>query len=471
MSTTAAAPLPGPTAGAADDFGWLGIFRIGLVQAALGAMVVLTTSTLNRVMVVELGLPALLPGLLVALHYLVQVVRPRMGFGSDVGGRRTPWIVGGLALLSLAGVGAAAATAWMGTNPAAGIALAVLCFVLIGVGVSAAGTSLLVLLAKRVPERRRAPAATLVWMMMILGFAVTAGVAGQLLDPYSPARLVGVMAAVCATAFVLALVALHGLEGRTARTPAAAAAASAMPSFRAALREVWDEPVARRFTVFIFVSMLAFSAQDLILEPFAGSVFGYTPGQSTQLSGAQHGGVLLGMVLVALAGGGALGRRFGSLRAWTVGGCIVSGLALAGLVMASRAGPGFPLVGVVVLLGAANGAFSIAAIGSMMRFAGQGRERREGVRMGLWGAAQAVAFGLGGLLGTGASDLARWWLGTPAAAYGAVFAAEALLFLWAAWLAWRVDAPAPTAAASSPDLSRDAAGAHSEPQMALTDTR
>ena len=58
----------------------------------LGAVVVLTTSTLNRVMVVELALPALLPGLLVALHYAVQISRPRMGFGSDVGARRTPWI-------------------------------------------------------------------------------------------------------------------------------------------------------------------------------------------------------------------------------------------------------------------------------------------------------------------------------------------------------------------------------------------
>ena len=66
-------------------FGWFGIARLGLVQACLGAVVVLTTSTLNRVMVVELALPALLPGILVALHYLIQIVRPRKGHGSDVG--------------------------------------------------------------------------------------------------------------------------------------------------------------------------------------------------------------------------------------------------------------------------------------------------------------------------------------------------------------------------------------------------
>ena len=93
--------------------GWSGIVRLGLVQACLGAIVVLTTSTLNRVMVVELALPALLPGLLVGIHYAVQATRPRMGWGSDRGGRRTPWIVGGMAVLAVGGVLAALAVGWM----------------------------------------------------------------------------------------------------------------------------------------------------------------------------------------------------------------------------------------------------------------------------------------------------------------------------------------------------------------------
>ena len=150
----------------------------------------LTTSTLNRVMVVELALPAMLPGALVGLHYVLQVFRPRLGHGSDVGGRRTPWIVGGMAVLCIGGTVAALATAWMASNLAAGIALAIAGFVLIGIGVGAAGTSLLVLLAKRTDERRRGAAATIVWVMMIAGFVVTAAIAGHLLDPFSPARLV-----------------------------------------------------------------------------------------------------------------------------------------------------------------------------------------------------------------------------------------------------------------------------------------
>ena len=423
------------------SFGWGSIVRLGLVQACLGAVVVMTTSTLNRVMVVELALPALLPGLLVAMHYLVQVARPRMGYGSDMGQRRTPWIVGGMAVLALGGALAAAATAWMGSDRVAGIVLAVFAFALIGLGVSASGTSLLVLLAARVDAPRRAGAATLVWLMMIVGFAVTAGVAGRLLDPYSPLRLMAVTSAVSLMALVVTLLATWRLEGAADPTAAVAEAPAAKTAFRDALSQVWAEPVARRFTIFVFISMLAYSAQDLILEPFAGTVFGFTPGESTSLSGVQHGGVLLGMLAAALAG---RGRRFGSLRAWQIGGCLLSALMLLGLVAAGFVGPAWPFRATVFALGVANGAFSIAAIASMMRLASEGRHAREGVRMGLWGAAQAVAFGMGGLVGTAASDLARWLIGTPSLAYASVFAFEALLFVAAAVLAARLGGSATT---------------------------
>lgn len=420
--------------------GWLGIVRLGLVQSALGSIVVLTTSTMNRVMVVELALPAMLPGALVALHYAVQVLRPRLGYGSDVGGRRTPWIVGGMAVLALGGVSAALATAWMAHAPFAGVALAVAAFLLIGGGVGAAGTALLVLLAKRVDERKRAAAATIVWVMMIAGFIVTAATAGHFLDPFSPARLVAVTTVVACSAVVLTLLAVWNVEGaREHPRPVDAHTGTPKPSFREALGQVWSEPAARRFTIFVFVSMLAYSAQDLILEPFAGSVFGFTPGESTQLAGVQHGGVLLGMLLVGLAANG----RLGSLRAWTIGGCIASAAALTGIAAAGIGGPPWPLRASVFCLGVANGAFAVAAIGSMMGLAGTGREAREGVRMGLWGAAQAIAFGIGGFLGSAASDFARHAIGAPGPAYAVVFAAEALLFLVAARLAVRIGQAGP----------------------------
>ena len=129
---------------------WFGIVRLGLVQTALGAVVVLTTSTLNRVMVIELALPAMIPGLLVAIHYAMQVLRPWLGHGSDVGGRRFAWIVGGMTTLASGGLLAAAATALMASHLVPGLALAVIAFIMIGAGVGAAGTSLLVLLAKQI---------------------------------------------------------------------------------------------------------------------------------------------------------------------------------------------------------------------------------------------------------------------------------------------------------------------------------
>ncbi len=419
-------------------FGWLGVLRLGLVQASLGAIVVLTTSTLNRVMVVEMALPALLPGLLLALHYAVQISRPRMGHGSDLGQRRTPWIIGGMLTLALGGWLAALATVWMASRPIAGIALAVLAYSLIGLGVAASGTSLLVLLAKRVAPDRRAAAATTVWIMMIAGFVVTATVAGRLLDPYSPERLLAVAGGVAAAAVMLTVLALLGLEGR--QPDLAARAERPTPgSFQRALGEAWAEPRARRFTVFVFVSMLAFSMQDLILEPFAGLVFGLSPGATTQLSGTQHGGALVGMLLAAAAGSQWAGRRWGTLQQWTVWGCVASALALGGLVGAGLVGPGWPLQANVFALGLSTGAFSIAAIGSMLGLAGAGAPGREGVRMGLWGAAQAIAFASGGLLGTAASDLTRWLLADAGLAYALVFLLDAAVFVWAARLAARVE--------------------------------
>jgi len=420
--------------------GWLGIVRMGLVQMSLGAIIVLTTSTLNRVMVVELGLLASLPGALVGLHYAIQVLRPRWGYGSDVGGRRTPWIIGGMFVLGAAAIMAAVATMLLETSYMLGMTLSVIAFLLIGCGVGASGTSLLVLLAVRVGQRRRPAAATIVWLMMIAGMAVTATVAGGFLDPFSWGRLVAVTSVVSAGAFVLTTAAIWGIEGqpeiRSSATSETTAQTDAAPvGFVAAFLDVWREPRSRQFALFVFVSKLAYSAQDLILEPFGGEIFGMTPGESTKLSGTQHGGVFIGMILVAILGTGFGRGRFGSMRAWAVGGCLASAVMLASLAFATKVGPSFPLQAAVFLLGVANGAFAVAAIGSMMGMVRQGKEKREGTRMGLWGAAQAIAFGVGGLVGTVALDAVRHFSGSASTAFTSVFALEAILFLVSAYLA------------------------------------
>lgn len=430
-------------------FGWLQICRLGLVQAAIGGVVVLATSTLNRVIVVELGLAAVIPGLMVAGHYLLQIIRPRMGFGADQSGRCVPWIRGGMLSLAAGGLTAGYGTGLMVTAFYPGLSICALGFVLIGIGVSACGTSVLTLLAKSVPASRRAPAATAVWLMMIAGFAVTAGTAGHFLDPFTMDRLLLVSAWVTGLALLLTTLATWRLETVESLSPNAGAAKRPQPedrsSFREALNSVLEQPAVRRFTIFVFVSMLAFSAQDLILEPYAGLVFGYSPGQSTQLSGLQHAGVLTGMLLVPLSQLiPVIGQAAGLLRFWTIAGCLLSGVALAGLTLGGLSPTDWPLRANVFALGMANGAFSIAAIASMMALAGQGEGRREGTRMGVWGAAQALAFAAGGLLGTTMADLAGQVISELSTAYGTVFLLEALGFVWAAYLGSQLNQPEPS---------------------------
>lgn len=412
----------------ARELGWPDVVRLGLVQGSIGAVVVLMTATLNRVMVIELGLPASVPGALVALHFAIQfVARPRLGHQSDAGGPRTRTILLGMLLLGVAGALSAASVALIATHRTLGLAASVGGFALIGCGVSAAGTPLLALLADGVRAERRARAAAIVWLMMIAGFIVTTVLVGNLIDPFSWERLVLVSAGVGAGAVVVSAVALLGLE--PARL--ASAEAEARGDFKAALRAAWAHPTTRRFALFVFVAMLGYSAQDLVLEPFAGSVFGLTPGESTKVSGMHQGGMLVGMLLAA-----AFAVRLGGLTLWAAGGCAFSAVAFLLLSATPMAGSLALLKGVVVLLGVANGAFAIGAIGSMMVRA---RGDDAGLRMGIFGAAQAVAYAIGGFLGALGSDVARAALGDSAQGYAAVFVVEAFLFLAAAVLVKRAD--------------------------------
>ena len=428
---------------AAGPLGWLGIVRLGLVQSAIGAIVMLATSLLNRVMVVEYALPAALPAGLVAWHYAVQLSRPLWGHGSDRGRRRTPWIVLGMAVLAGGAMLAIAALGLLAARSAWGYALAILAFSMIGAGVGAAGTSLLALLATRVAPERRAAAASITWIMMISGIVVTAGIAGRLIDPFSLTRLAMVAGGVAGGALLVALCGVWGIEGRA---PAVAGEARAETRFADAVREMLGDEEARRFTAFVFLSMFAYSMQDLILEPFAGLLFGFTPGQSTSLSGVQHGGVLAGMILAGVGGSGFGRRAPAGMRRWIVGGCLGSALALAGLALAARSGPGWPLAANIAALGFANGIFAVAAIGAMMALAGAGGGSREGIRMGVWGAAQAIAFGLGGLVGAVGVDIGRAVTGSTPETFMLVFGIEALLFLAAATLALRGPARGPRSA-------------------------
>lgn len=425
-----------------SELSWAGIVRLGLVQSSLGAIVILMTSTFNRVMVVELGLAAAIPGFLVGLHYAVQMSRPRWGFGADTGGRRSPWIIGGISILAAGALLAAIGAARAQSDLTGGLVICLVAFSLIGAGVGASGTNLLALLAIRTAPARKAAAAAIVWIMMIAGFIVTAGMAGAFLKPFSFERLIEVTFFTGLIAVGITCLALLGMEKPGTPDVREHDRSAARTDFKAAIAEIWAEAPARRFTIFVFVSMLAYSAQDLILEPFAGLVHGYDAGASTQLSGLQNAGTLVGMIAVAVAGT-LIGRsRPGFMQAYTVGGCIASGLCLLALCFGTALmGSHWPIVANIIALGTANGVFAVSAIGSMMTLASSGRASREGTRMGLWGASQAIAFAAGGLAGALAFDIARLFMNDSAAAFALVFGIEGAVFLLAAWLATRIEAP------------------------------
>ena len=185
-------------------------------------------------------------------------------------------------------------------------------------------------------------------------------------------------------------------------------------------------------TIFVFLSMTAYFMQELILEPYAGIVFQYTPSETTSLSGMQNGGVFIGMLTVGIL---ATALKLGTLKSWVQAGCFGSCFMLISIMLLGQFNSSFPLEFAVIGLGFFNGMFAVAAIGSMMSLAGSGSKSREGTRMGLWGAAQAIAAGFGGLLGTILVDLLQVANLSPVNAYGMVFSLEAGLFALAALLA------------------------------------
>ena len=400
--------------------GWGTLARLCLVNAAVGGLAALPVNLFNRLMTVELALPALLPGLLVALHYGVQLTRPMWGHRSDAKGGRTPFILGGMAVVGAGVLGAAWGIGVAETSVPLALFIWCVSYAAIGLGIGAAGTSFLALLASA-SGARKGGVATLAWLFLIAGAIAASVGTGIALEPYSPERLVSVVGVVVLISLILCVLATWRVEQHVQHS----AEATDMP-LRDALRTTWSDPVARRFTGFVFLSILAFYLSELIFEPFAGHVHGLGPEDSTKLSGGKDGAALLGMISAGLLS--HFGR--GTLRFWAVTGCVLSAGGLMAL------GAGMPLMPSTVLLGLGNGLFVVGAVGSMMQLAAA-HARATGTRMGVFGAAQAIAAGLAGLVATGLLDLTRMIL-PDAAAYAVVFTLEAALFLAAAVVAARV---------------------------------
>ncbi len=414
---------------------WFSILRLGLVQLCIGSSVVIPLSTLNRLMKVELALPATIAGFLIALHYAVQLTRVNWGYLSDKTQNRSQWIIFGMLILGIGGVLASASIPLIESNFVYGIMLALFAYTLIGFGVGAAGTPLLALLASYSSKSQKGFAASITFLMMILGLAITGITAGIILDPYSHQKLIKITASLAIITNMLSYLSLKNLE-KTLRNNGDARTPNAInfnEPFLEGIKKVWMEREARLFTIFIFISMGAFSMQDPILEPFAGEVFGFAVGESTKLDGFHKIGTLIGIILIILClskfriGFASLSivknERLGSEKFWLITGCLFSAFSLfiISLLGLTYRDPAI-LNSVVFLFGISNGVFTAGILGTMLHLASRGSgDNNTGTRMGIWGAAQAYATMIAVFFSTVLVDILGLMMNSLPSVYGIVF--------------------------------------------------
>ena len=427
---------------------WFSIFRLGLVQLCIGSSVVIPLSTLNRLMKVELALPATIAGFLIALHYAVQLTRVNWGHLSDKSRNRSQWIVLGMLILGIGGILASASIPLIESRFSYGIMLALLSYSLIGFGVGAAGTPLLALLATYSSKSQKGFAASITFLMMILGLAITGITVGIILDPYSHQKLIKITSSLAIITNIISFLSLRNLE-RSLQNSSNSLTANTINSnvpILEGIKKVWMERDARLFTIFIFISMGAFSMQDPILEPFAGEVFGFTVGESTKLDGFHKIGTLIGIISIVLClskfkiGFGSLSivknERLGSERLWLITGCLFSALSLfiISLLAITFAGSS-ALNSVVFFFGISNGIFTAGVLGTMLHLASRGSgDNKEGTRMGIWGAAQAYATMIAVFFSTVLVDILGLIMTSLPSVYGIVFLTAACFFIASAYL-------------------------------------
>ena len=427
---------------------WFSIFRLGLVQLCIGSSVVIPLSTLNRLMKVELALPATIAGFLIALHYAVQLTRVNWGHLSDKSRNRSQWIVLGMLILGIGGILASASIPLIESRFSYGIMLALLSYSLIGFGVGAAGTPLLALLATYSSKSQKGFAASITFLMMILGLAITGITVGIILDPYSHQKLIKITSSLAILTNIISFLSLRNLE-RSLQNSSNALTQNTINSdvpILEGIKKVWMERDARLFTIFIFISMGAFSMQDPILEPFAGEVFGFTVGESTKLDGFHKIGTLLGIISIVLClskfkiGFGSLSivknERLGSEKLWLITGCLFSALSLFIIsLLALTFAESSALNSVVFFFGISNGIFTAGVLGTMLHLASRGSsDNKEGTRMGIWGAAQAYATMIAVFFSTVLVDILGLIMTSIPSVYGIVFLTAACFFIASAYL-------------------------------------
>jgi MFS transporter, BCD family, chlorophyll transporter len=411
--------------------------RLGLLHAAVAITLVPITGVLNRIMIHELGIAASLVALLIVLPHLLAPVQVFVGRFSDThplwGYRRTPYIALGLLLCIGGAVLTPQAALLMATNFWPGLFFALAVFLCWGLGFNLAVVSYLSLASDLSGEEQRARTIAIMWFLMITAVIITAITTGRALDPYSEPRLIEVFAICGVVALLVALVALVGLEPRQSPNRPIAHPGERI-STRQALAAVFANPHARVFFVYLMLLLSAILGQDVLLEPFGAAAFAMDVKQTTQLTATWGGATLLALLLYGLLLNGRMSKRSGAFLGGSLAAGGLIGIALSGILLIE------PLfVPGVALLGFGTGIATATNLALMLDMT---TPDQVGFYIGAWGVADAMARGLGNLLGGVARDLVSMVSGNAIGGYVSVFLIEALLLGFALLLLRRIDVAA-----------------------------
>ncbi len=417
------------------------LLRLSLFQVSVGMAAVMLLGTLNRVMIVELGVAATIVAIMIAIPVLVAPFRALLGFRSDtyrsaIGWKRIPylwfgslWQFGGLAimpmgLLVLSG-DQAAGPDWAGEVGAA------LAFLLTGIGMHMTQTAGLALAADRATEETRPQVVALLYVMFLVGMGVSAIIVGALLQNFSALRLVQVIQGAAVVTLLLNLVALWKQEKVIPMTRDERAAPR--PLFRDAWNDLASGGAAGRLLVVVFLGTMAFNMQDVLLEPYGGEVLGLSVSATTLLTALWALGALLGFGLAARWLKAATDPYRMAAR-----GILIGLVAFCAVIFAA------PLESAPIFfagafgIGLGGGLFAVATLTAAMTLETAGAAGK-GLALGAWGAAQATAAGLSIFIGGAVRDLVNTAAGngslgealsTNATGYSVVYHTEiGLLFI------------------------------------------
>ncbi|KNZ32948.1 MAG: protein pucC [Methylibium sp. NZG] len=411
------------------------LLRLSLFQVAVGMATVMLVGTLNRVMIVELGVAAWLVSAMVALPCLFAPFRALVGFKSDMhrsvlGWKRVPYIwagswlmFGGLAIMPFALLllsPESPSPHWMGQLSAA------VAFLLVGAGMQVTQTAGLALATDLAPPAARPRVVALMYVMLLLGMVATSLVFGALLTDFSPTRLIQVVQGCALAAMLLNMVALWKQEPRQRGQRSAANAPK--PSFSQTWQQFARDGKARRFLVAVGLGTAAFSMQDIILEPYGGEILKLSVSATTVITALTAVGALLAFCLA----GRALLRGADPYRVSAIG--VLFGLvAFAAVIFAEPLESPHLFRAGATLIGFGGGLFAVGTLTAAMGLESNGLN---GLVLGAWGAVQATCAGTAVLLGGALRDIVsgialQGWLGTaltsPATGYSFVYHIELLL--------------------------------------------